>query len=68
MKTSIHFKNVKDNSELHNRREIDLDYVRKDLSYLNQFWTTDDIITRRKKIEEYCKAKSKRKLQKTAMQ
>ena len=66
MKTSIHFKNVKDNSELHNRREIDLDYVRKDLSYLNQFWTTDDIITRRKKIEEYCKAKSKRKLQKNS--
>ena len=67
MKTSIHFKEVKTNSEAHNNRTVNLDYVRSDLSYLNQNWSIDSIKNRRENIEEYCKIKSGRKLQKNAM-
>ena len=39
--TSIHVQPVKGGSEQHNKREKELDYVRKDLSYLNEYWEKD---------------------------
>ena len=36
--TSIHVQPVKGGSEQHNKREKELDYVRKDLSHLNEYW------------------------------
>ena len=39
--TSIHVQPVKGGSEEHNKREKKLDYVRHDLSYLNEYWEKD---------------------------
>lgn len=39
--TSIHVQPVKGGSEQHNKREKELDYVRKDLSHLNDYWEKD---------------------------
>lgn len=39
--TSIHVQPVKGSSEQHNKREKELDYVRKDLSHLNDYWEKD---------------------------
>ncbi len=39
--TSIHVQPVKGGSEQHNKREKELDYVRKDLSHLNEYWEKD---------------------------
>lgn len=67
MKTSINFKCVKDDSEVHNFRKKSYDYIRKDLTKNNEYWLGEKITIRRNKIEQYCKEKSGRKLQKNAM-
>lgn len=67
MKTSINFKAVKSDSEVHNFRKKTFDYIRKDLSSKNEYWQEDKISDRILKIETYCKQKSGRKLQKNAM-
>jgi len=67
MKTSINFKAVKSDSEAHNFRKKTFDYIRKDLSSKNEYWSEEKISNRLQKIESYCKKKSGRKLQKNAM-
>ena len=41
--TSIHVQAVKPGSEIHNFREKELDYVRPELSHLNESWVADSI-------------------------
>lgn len=67
MKTSINFKCIKEDSEVHNFRKKSYDYIRKDLTKNNEYWLGERIAIRRNKIEQYCKEKSGRKLQKNAM-
>ncbi|WP_407487801.1 hypothetical protein [Elizabethkingia anophelis] len=67
MKTSINFKAAKPDSEIHNFRKKTFDYIRKDLSSKNEYWQKEKIADRLIKIENYCKEKSGRKLQKNAM-
>ena len=67
MKTSINFKVVKSDSEIHNFRKKSFDYIRKDLTHKNEYWMEQKIADRIQKIESYCKEKSGRKLQKNAM-
>ena len=67
MKTSINFKAVKSDSEIHNFRKKSFDYIRKDLTPKNEYWMEQKIADRLLKIESYCKEKSGRKLQKNAM-
>lgn len=49
--TSIHVQPVKGGSEQHNKREKELDYVRKDLSHLNEYWEKDTQTDRLEKIK-----------------
>lgn len=65
--SSINFKAVKEDSEAHNFRKKSYDYIRKDLTKNNEYWLGEKIAIRRNKIEQYCKEKSGRKLQKNAM-
>jgi len=51
-KTSIHISPVKAGCEQHNRREKELDYVRHDLSHLNETWQEDTIENRMRLIRE----------------
>ena len=37
--TSIHLRPCKQSSEIHNKREKELDYVRTDLSQNNEWWS-----------------------------
>lgn len=67
MKTSINFKVVKSDSEIHNFRKKSFDYIRKDLTHKNEYWMEQKIADRLLKIEAFCKEKSGRKLQKNAM-
>ncbi|MPS66515.1 MAG: hypothetical protein DI622_09880 [Chryseobacterium sp.] len=67
MKTSINFKAVKSDSEAHNFRRKTFDYIRKDLTGKNEYWSEEKLSDRLHKIEAYCKEKSGRKLQKNAM-
>ena len=67
MKTSINFKAVKTDSEAHNFRRKTFDYIRKELTQKNEYWSEDKISERLQKIESYCKERSGRKLQKNAM-
>ncbi|MCR9252075.1 MAG: plasmid recombination protein [bacterium] len=46
MKSSINIQPVKNNSEIHNERLKEFDYVRKDLSHLNVSWKIDSIENR----------------------
>lgn len=39
--TSIHVQPVKGGSEEHNKREKELDYIRPELSHLNEYWEKD---------------------------
>jgi hypothetical protein len=61
--TSIHYSPVKPSSESHNKREKQLDYVRSDLSYLNERIELDTIANRLSLIKHIVKAKTGRKLQ-----
>ena len=65
--SSINFKAVKEDSEAHNFRKKSYDYIRKDLSDQNEYWSEESIASRLQKVEEYCKETSGRKLQKNAM-
>lgn len=67
VKTSINFKAVKSDSEAHNFRKKTFDYIRKDLTAKNEYWSEGKLSDRLQKIESYCKEKSGRKLQKNAM-
>ncbi len=67
MKTSINFKPVKSDSEIHNFRRKIFSYIRKDLVKNNEYWSEEKISSRLQKIENYCKEKSGRKLQKNAI-
>jgi hypothetical protein len=64
--TSIHYSPVKPSSESHNKREKQLDYVRSDLSYLNERIELDTIANRLSLIKHIVKAKTGRKLQNKA--
>lgn len=65
-KASIHFKPAGNFSELHNTREQQLDYNRKDLEPLNESSIEQDIPSRVKEIKSFCKETTGRKLQKNA--
>lgn len=65
-KSSIHFSVVKENSENHNQRKSDLDYVFSDDTKNNTSWISSTIAEKQKEIEKYCKQLSGRKLQKNA--
>ncbi len=67
MKTSINFKAAKSDSEAHNFRKKTFDYIRKDLTAKNEYWSEEKLSDRLHKVETYCKEKSGRKLQKNAM-
>lgn len=61
--TSVNVQPVKGGSEEHNKREKELDYVRKDLSHLNQYWESDTQANRLTTIKELAKAKTGRTMQ-----
>ena len=61
--TSVNVQPVKGGSEQHNKREKELDYVRKDLSHLNQYWESDTQANRLATIKELAKAKTGRTMQ-----
>lgn len=53
--TSSRFEAAKSGAEEHNRREKDLDYIRKDLSHLNRTWEAPDFVSvedARKKVAD----------------
>lgn len=64
--SSMHIKPVKPGSERHNNREQKLNYVRTDLSHLNDKFSITSITEARKFAEENCKAKTGRTMQKSA--
>ena len=61
--TSIHIEPVKQGSEQHNRRQKELDYVRKDLTHKNESWEVDTIGNRLSIIQEQYKKTTGQKLQ-----
>jgi len=65
--SSINFKAVNQDSEAHNFRKKSYDYIRKDLTIHNEYWSEESIVSRLQKVEEYCKKTSGRKLQKNAI-
>ena len=64
--TSIHIQPVKPGSEAHNKREKDLDYVRKDLSHLNEYWQSCSQGERLEQIKNIVKERTKRTMQSKA--
>lgn len=64
--TSIHIQPVKGGSEEHNKREKQLDYVRQDLSHLNEYWEQDTQSHRLEDIKQKYKASTRQNLQKKA--
>lgn len=65
-KSSINFKAVDKNSELHNYRKVPLDYLKKEVLGNFENWSKMTISEVEKEAKQYCKAKSGRKLQKNA--
>jgi len=65
-KSSINVKVIKTHSESHNLRRDELDYTFKDLEKNNESWIAEKTSDRLKAIKEYCKEKSKRKMQTNA--
>jgi chromosome segregation ATPase len=65
-KASINIKAASATSELHNKREIELDYNYPDLEVNNESWELTTIEEREKEIKAHCKVTSGRKLQKNA--
>lgn len=61
--TSINVQPVKGGSEEHNKREKQLDYVRKDLSHLNQYWESDTQANRLANIKALYQSKTGQKMQ-----
>ena len=62
----IHINPVKNNSEAHNERRCKLDYVRDDLTHLNQSSKDESISDARQRIEAAYKATVGQKMQKKA--
>lgn len=52
MQTSINVQAVKGGSEQHNQRLKELDYVRSELSHLNEYWESDTQSSRLSQIKE----------------
>ena len=65
-KTSIHISPVKAGCEQHNRREKELDYVRHELSHLNETWQEDTIENRMRLIRENYTRSTGQRMQKKA--
>lgn len=62
--TSIHLRPCKQSSEIHNKREKELDYVRKELTHLNEWWSAvASLGERRSQISALVKEKTGRKMQ-----
>lgn len=61
--TSINVQPVKGGSEEHNKREKKLDYVRKDLSHLNEYWECDTQANRLANIKALYQSKTGQKMQ-----
>lgn len=61
--TSINVQPVKGGSEQHNKRTKELDYVRKDLSHLNQYWESDTQANRLANIKALYQSKTGQKMQ-----
>lgn len=66
-KSCIHIEAVKITSEKHNRREVDYDYVRKDLTPLNESWEKESIASVRRRVEENYVKNTGQKMQKKAI-
>lgn len=64
--TSINIQPIKSGSELHNTRAKELDYVRSELSHLNESWQIDSVQNRLESIKEKVKSGTGRSLQKKA--
>jgi hypothetical protein len=62
-KSSIHILPVKSGSERHNNREQELNYVRKELSHLNESYRLTSIHERTKFVKENCKNLTGRSMQ-----
>lgn len=65
-KASIHIIPIKENSEIHNKRLKDYDYVRKELSHLNESWESESLKEARQRIERNYKNSTGQKMQKKA--
>lgn len=63
---SIHIIPIKANSEIHNKRLKDYDYVRKDLSHLNEAWEVESISMAMARIKEAYMKCTGQKMQKRA--
>lgn len=62
--TSIHLRPCKQSSEIHNKREKELDYVRVDLSHNNEWWSAVSSLGElRAEISAMVKEKTGRKMQ-----
>lgn len=62
--TSIHLRPCKQSSEIHNKREKELDYVRTDLSHSNEWWSAVSSLGElRSEISAMVKEKTGRKMQ-----
>lgn len=66
-KSSIHIKGVKPNSEIHNKRLKEYNYVRKDLTPLNESWESESISDARKRINRTYREVTGKKIQKNAV-
>lgn len=64
--TSINIQPVKGGSEQHNKREKELDYIRPELSYLNESWQSDSIANRLATIKENYKKSTGQNMQQKA--
>lgn len=64
--SSIHINPVKANSEIHNKRLKEYDYVRKDLTPNNESWEKESISDARKRINKAYKESTGQKIQKKA--
>ncbi len=65
-KTSIHIEPIKPSSEKHNRREKELDYIKPELTHLNESWELDSVANRLDAIKQNYFRNTGQKLQKKA--
>ncbi len=65
-KTSIHIEPIKPSSEIHNRREKELDYIKPELTHLNESWELDSVANRLDAIKDNYFRNTGQKLQKKA--
>lgn len=65
-KSSIHIIPVKGSSEIHNKRLKEYDYVRSDLTHLNESWEGESLKSAKKRIAETYQNSTGQKIQKKA--